>query len=661
MQLMSSTNNVQSTFGEGQRLQIAATATAMKVLSKNLYSNPILAVLREVGTNAADAHISAGIGEKPFEVYLPTYQNQVLRIRDYGSGIHPDKVIDIFATYFSSTKTEDNTVTGCLGLGSKSPLAISDQFTVEIWFEGYYYVWSIYKDEEGFPCVPNGRPSLIEPTVEPTGVQITIPVSDHRNFEETAKALYCHFSPIPNVWKGSNKVDIKRPESVDSYPSCTFEDGEGCYALMGNICYPINSSISGLEGYRNLGSNNKVIIPFEIGQLEFAASREALEYNKKVLHTLKQKYKDIIAEFQVEVQKKIDKEKNPFDAVCLFNSLSIPYNLKNEIRNTVTYNGNLLKSYYRSFDTTNYDMSIMKTLKPHPYFTCEESPLYVIESGRRKFYKYNCGSVSKSSVFYYNDEGKTKGVVGRLHALWQKTYGKTFYLLTDDVDIDKWLALNHLTKDCLVGTSTVPKISVTNNYESRKRAGLFSIEGGETQKDFWKSLDKVPDFGYYFVKSGDKIVVGGQEYFPRDWDGLVSLGIFPTDADIFGISKSFVKDYEDWTKMDDLMIPALEARRDELELALANRSSDIFKLVEYWPKGEFKSKLINMKKNIDKLNHWEEMYRMFNIPLDGKSTLRIDVEEIMKKYPMLRPLTGYYNTPDKKDVADYITSIGDIV
>ena len=47
--------------------QVENNAHMANILSSHIYSNPIAAVIRELSTNAYDAHLDAGI-EKPFDV-----------------------------------------------------------------------------------------------------------------------------------------------------------------------------------------------------------------------------------------------------------------------------------------------------------------------------------------------------------------------------------------------------------------------------------------------------------------------------------------------------------------------------------------------------------------------------------------------------------------
>ena len=53
---------------EQSNYTIEATAKAFSILSDQLYSNKVRAVIRELSTNAYDSHVDAGNGSKSFEV-----------------------------------------------------------------------------------------------------------------------------------------------------------------------------------------------------------------------------------------------------------------------------------------------------------------------------------------------------------------------------------------------------------------------------------------------------------------------------------------------------------------------------------------------------------------------------------------------------------------
>ena len=131
-------------FAETASFQIAASGKAFKGLIDGLYSRKIEAAIRELSTNALDAHVAAGNGE-PFEIHLPTHFEPTFYIRDYGTGMSHDLVMRRYRTMFDSTKdglnetdadTDPNSQVGMLGLGSKSFFAYTDTCTLTIWQDG---------------------------------------------------------------------------------------------------------------------------------------------------------------------------------------------------------------------------------------------------------------------------------------------------------------------------------------------------------------------------------------------------------------------------------------------------------------------------------------------------------------------------------------------
>jgi hypothetical protein len=96
---------------------IKASSKAFDILSSKLYNNVPKAIIRELSTNAYDAQVEAGKADTQFEVHLPNAMDPTLKIRDFGAGLSHDGIIDIYTTYFESTRTTSNAYAGCLGLG----------------------------------------------------------------------------------------------------------------------------------------------------------------------------------------------------------------------------------------------------------------------------------------------------------------------------------------------------------------------------------------------------------------------------------------------------------------------------------------------------------------------------------------------------------------
>ncbi len=89
----------------------------MGILRDGLYTDKILAVLREYGANAWDAHRMVGKKDLPIKVTIPTYSDPVLRIRDYGPGLSHEDVFKVYSQYGASTKRDTNDAVGAFGIG----------------------------------------------------------------------------------------------------------------------------------------------------------------------------------------------------------------------------------------------------------------------------------------------------------------------------------------------------------------------------------------------------------------------------------------------------------------------------------------------------------------------------------------------------------------
>ena len=183
---------------EESQFSIQASAKAFFILSDGLYSNKIKAVIRELSTNAYDAHVENGNVDTAFDIQLPNRLEPIFSIRDYGTGMSHDECMHLYTSYFNSTKTQRNDSVGCLGLGSKSPFAYTDQFMVESFQHGMKRTYTAYKNEDGNPVF-----ALLheQQTDEPNGVRVNINVDedDCWKFVDEAEHIYTWFKVKPNV------------------------------------------------------------------------------------------------------------------------------------------------------------------------------------------------------------------------------------------------------------------------------------------------------------------------------------------------------------------------------------------------------------------------------------------------------------------------------
>jgi hypothetical protein len=332
---------------ESQNFRIESSPEAFRILSDGLYSNKIKAVIRELSTNAVDSLVDAGTTDFGFEVHLPTSLSPEFYIRDFGTGLSHEDVVGLYTTYFSSNKTDSNDFTGQLGLGSKSPFAYTDSFTVTSFFNGMKRIYNAHISESGYPAI-----SLLSEGVcsDKNGIEIRFPVKgeDVYNFESEAVEVYSHFNILPSFI--DKTIEIEKPEVLLEgegwyiYESKARGRSRQAFATMGNIAYPISQFDSENPAHTNLLETG-IVIDFNIGDLHITPSRESLSMTKRTIQNLKSRLDIVISEIKTEVQSYYDKCDDLWDARCktseLFGSWSSPlYHLGSVCKaSDITYKG----------------------------------------------------------------------------------------------------------------------------------------------------------------------------------------------------------------------------------------------------------------------------------------------------------------------------------
>lgn len=273
------------------------SAHIMTILRDTLYSDKVLAVLREYSANAWDAHRDAGIGDRPIEVTLPTNVNPTLSIRDFGRGLSKEDVFKIYTQYGASTKRNSDIAVGMLGIGSKSGFAYADTFTVTSFHGGIKSIYSAVLDASD-----KGVVNLIheEPTEE-TGLLIEIAVDpyDIHEFQSKAKNLYKYFNPLPKC-----NIEIPTLEVEGRYASGIIHSersyGDNWIAVMGCIPYRIN-----MDSLIEHGKTSNIppfvqyisgALFFNIGEVHINASREELKYTEQTKKAIIEKINLLVEE-----------------------------------------------------------------------------------------------------------------------------------------------------------------------------------------------------------------------------------------------------------------------------------------------------------------------------------------------------------------------------
>ena len=332
-----------------QVFNIKATAKAFDILSSGLYSDKILAIVRELSCNAYDSHVLAGKADVPIEIKFPTSFDSTFHVKDYGTGLSDEdiqgKLVEIvdaegnvigeqwvgglYRTYFDSTKQDSNAFIGALGLGSKSPFSYTSTFNVESRFNGVRRIYTCYKNEQNLPSITLMSESE---TTEPNGMTISMAVdsNDHQEFETAARKALMYFNPVP-VFIGRNNF---KPYSLTytvkgSNWKIRIDDSNsrisGPFVIQGFVAYPILKSI--LQNQRDLTEAAKVLLSVNIdfhvpiGDVDVAASREALSYDATTIKNLIDVFNLAALEMRDSFQKQFDECSTIWEAGVLFSDL----------------------------------------------------------------------------------------------------------------------------------------------------------------------------------------------------------------------------------------------------------------------------------------------------------------------------------------------------
>jgi hypothetical protein len=408
---------------ETNGFKILASAKAFDMLSSKIYKYPIKAVIRELACNALDSQILNNNPIQKFDVHLPNVFEPYFSIRDYGVGLSHEECTNLYTTYFHSTKTYSNEYTGCLGVGSKSPLSISDSFTVSSFYNGYVNTYSAYKDEDGCPQFAHLSK---ESTNEPNGLLVTVQVNkyDFIAFENYAIDVFKYFEIVPEINSKRVIENIQDWKDLVEISEDTFQvrAGNNISLVMGSIAYPYKDRCWNL-------SDKDITIFFELGELNFTPGREELALSNQQNDKVKERLDDIYKVLTKTIQDEVDLCTNSFDA-------------------------NIIAKRYPKFNLVYKN----KNLPVHIY-SKERFFRYSI-SGRKKS---NSDTILYNNSAYFNDKPKMgKRILTYLESN-NITHG---YLLTDEQ-----IALFEIPIDLIIDPETLPK-PVTTKY-SRKTINVF--------------------------------------------------------------------------------------------------------------------------------------------------------------------------------------------
>jgi hypothetical protein len=281
-------------------IDAADTGFIFDLLFNQMYRDPIGSIIREITSNCFDSHIEAKVEDAVVISFDEDEGGDYIAFQDFGIGISPDRMKNIYSKPAKSTKRDSNDQIGYFGLGSKSPLAyVEEGFFIDTISEGIYYSYLVHKG--------SSQPEITLITSEPTelrnGTTVKIYFKNSRDKQEFDRKLEKQLRYFDNVFvKGSNYFN----NDYKIYIGKTFKFRDDCnetmHICMGKVTYPIDWSKLGVEPI-----SIPVGLKFEIGELPVTPERESIRYGSikieddKYVDT-REIIKNRIAEFKLEIQ-----------------------------------------------------------------------------------------------------------------------------------------------------------------------------------------------------------------------------------------------------------------------------------------------------------------------------------------------------------------------
>ncbi|NDE04865.1 MAG: ATP-binding protein [Flavobacteriia bacterium] len=279
-------------------------------LRDKIYSDKILAVVREYICNALDEHKKHDI-DRAVEVGIRDEDgSNIFFVRDFAKGLNENDIRNVFGMYFRSTKSGNNEQIGGFGIGSKAAHSYTDTFYVKSYHNGVctLYACALGGGDTG---VPVGHILKVSesPTKE-TGLEVYLEIktgSDVASFKEKSQFFvrFCSANIVFDAFYA--RTEPLKPVSQiekDGFVFRFFEKQPDFYlynnihATMGNVVYKSTFSDSVLKSPK-LKEKLVLFIDVPIGAMSLPISRENFENtasNNRVLANMQHALREIAKE-----------------------------------------------------------------------------------------------------------------------------------------------------------------------------------------------------------------------------------------------------------------------------------------------------------------------------------------------------------------------------
>lgn len=304
-------------------------------------------IAQEYSANARDAHRESGKSDTAIQISLPTTLDPQFVVRDFGMGISPDRMKNVFSIYGRSTKTKSDFENGGFGIGAKCGFSYASAFAVTTIHARTKYVYSLYIDDEAMNQIalmysgPAGDD-------EPDGTEVKIPIntSDIPRFIKWVMEVTHYWTPRPVfVGREATYSDVTgvaesgvgwelRYARGMSY----INDKSGIWVIADGVPYnvPHDDAMSCSEDIGKMSKalidlNLAMVMPFKVGEIMLYPSREILYYNNTTKHSIVTRMSSVINDVVAKLQAKLDEAKTVSEAVALWWNSSHIVNLATKL------------------------------------------------------------------------------------------------------------------------------------------------------------------------------------------------------------------------------------------------------------------------------------------------------------------------------------------
>lgn len=685
---------------ETRAFSMKASGKAFKVLIDGLYSDKILAVIRELWTNAYDSHVEAG-QEDVFESHLPTQFEPYFSVRDLGTGMSHETIMGLYTTVFESSKENTNAQVGKLGLGSKSPFAYTDTFTVMAWDGTEVRMYSAYI---GTDHIPQLAMMGTEPSDEPRGIEISFPVKteDVKAFEVAALHVMRGFDYPPYIRGNDVRKLRSTPEKIlegDGWVIFKPERGDAfsAAARQGCVLYPIDANAVGsLTDVERSILRSALVIDFAIGDLEINASREGLGYDEPTKANIKARIKVVAQEIVAKYQAEIDACESRWHAarylgkMCRDIDVSVVATL---LRNLIKWRG---KEIGVTVEIHNFIDKHASSIRVMPLEIHKLGAVYSKNTVKFDHNPYNRVDLETTALIFENVQDNLSFPMSRIRHWWAhlRADGTQYkdalwikYSGTQRQDVLRFLI--HMGRPEHFLLKDMARPPVAKGESTRRRVKMKVMRNGNWQET---DIEETDDIIYVTMERNDVTYGPSTSHSASSIQTLqtyaIKTGALPEGTKVIGIPKTHMNVLarnEHWRTLHSVVEQFLDntfvekdSKAYQLAFAVMQEfDGDMEKWFNETKDSDFYPCEPNFALGLHKMYHQykatkkkHEAYADLNrlndrhgrhtkSPSDGQAMLKFHtlMTGFKNAYPLLRNFPGYGNHINKDVLLDYVNHI----